>query len=578
MPHLANLALLNTQVTGNLPWDIGRMATLTGLDLTDTRMSGTLPLSLIENEGLDSLLTGGTDLCGPDDERFRIWLRNVQRQRVQPCAGLADVSTAYLTQQVQSRPFPVPLVADEDALLRVFVVAPRAAGKLIPPVRATFYLDGAEAETVEISSDSSFIRDSVDESSLASSANALIPASVIRPGLEMVVEIDPGGLLNPNLGVPRRIPETGRINVDVRELPVMPFTLIPLLYAPDPDSSLLELTDGMTAEDTLLWRIRSLMPVRELDLTVHEPVATNTTYPGQLRREIQAIRAAEQGKGYYMGTLPASQADYPGHSSYGVGWSSFSVPDSWVMVHELGHNLGLLHAPCGRNLADVDDAFPQRDGKIGAWGHNFDDGVLVPSTKPDFMSYCGPDVWVSEFFYSQMLRYRFELGSVENVAASAAAGPSLLVWGGVDPSGAPFLEPSFVLDAAATLPRSVGPYSVTGVASDGSRLFSLNFDIPATTDGEGGASFAFVVPARTSWEGELSRITLAGPDGVFSLDTASDRPAVIVRDPDTGRIRAILRDLPAGMMRTDATALSPEPGLEVLFSRGIPDAREWMRR
>ena len=157
MPHLANLALAFNSVTGSLPEDIGSISTLEGLDLTSTAMSGTLPLSLTEIAGLDSLLTGGTRLCAPDDERFRLWLRSIQRQRVRPCAGSANESTAYLTQEVQSRRYPVPLVADEDALLRVFVVAPKADGEDIPPIRATFYVEGTQ-EVVEFTPDSSFIR------------------------------------------------------------------------------------------------------------------------------------------------------------------------------------------------------------------------------------------------------------------------------------------------------------------------------------------------------------------------------------------------------------------------------------
>lgn len=576
MPHLANLSLLqNHQVTGSLPEDIGRLSTLTGLNLTGTGMSGTLPLGLTEIEGLDTLLTGETELCGPDEERFWHWLRGVQKQRVAPCTGPKAVSAAYLVQQVQSREFPVPFVADEEALLRVFVVAPRAEGQPMPPVRATFYLDGAQVEVVELTPDSSFIRNVVDESELASSANAVIPASVIQPGLEMVVEIDPDGTMDPELGVATRIPETGRIDLDVREMPVLPLTLVPFLYAPDPDSSLLERIDGMTAEDTLLWGIRTLMPVREVDLTVHKPVSTNTTSPLLMMNRTEAIRVAESGRGYFMGTLPASQANYPGVSTIGTGWSSFSIPDAWVMVHELGHNLGLLHARCGPNLTNADPMFPDPNGKIGAWGYRMAGGVLVPPTKPDFMSYCGPDVWVSEFYFSNMFRYRFELGDLDDGPASVAAGPSLLVWGGVGPDGSPFLEPAFVLDGAVTLPRETGPYRLTGIGTDGRELFSLSFAMTESADGEGGSSFVFAVPAETSWGRDLVRIRLTGPEGGVSLDAESERAGVIVRDPLTGRIRGIFTGLLAGMTRAEAVALSPESGLEILFSRGLPDVVEW---
>ncbi|WP_425152580.1 leucine-rich repeat domain-containing protein [Candidatus Palauibacter sp.] len=333
MRHLSTLSLADNPITGPVPEDIGQLSALTALNLANTRMSGTLPHSLTRIEGLDLLLTGGTELCGPDDERFRQWLRVVQTQRVQPCEALASGSTAYLTQTVQSRRFPVPLVADEEALLRVFAVAPEAAGQLIPPVRATFYLNGAEAEVVEINSDASFIRRGVDESSLASSANAVIPASVIRPGLEMVVEIDPDGTLDPALGVATRLPETGRIDVDVREMPVLALTLIPLLYAPAPDSSLLDITDGLTAEDPLLWAIRTLMPVRELDLTVHEPVTTNSTNPGALVHVAEAIRVMEEGEGYIWRPSRRARRTSPAYPSVSRAGRPlrYPTPGPWFM-------------------------------------------------------------------------------------------------------------------------------------------------------------------------------------------------------------------------------------------------------
>ena len=577
LTNLSTLNLLRNRITGPVPDDIDRLTNLAGLNLTDTEMSGPLPASLTELKGMTELLVGGTDLCGPDDEQFRVWLKGVRTQRVPPCAGVEDESTAYLTQVVQSRLFPVPLVADEEALLRVFVVAPDAEGKPIPPVQATFYVGGAEVEMVEFTPDSAFIRDEVDESSLASSANAVISASVIRPGLELVVEIDPDTTLDPDLGVARRIPETGRLKVDVREMPDMELTLIPFLYDEEPDSSILDITDELDAEDPLLWTVRTLLPVSEFALTIHDPVFTNSTNPAVLVGQTHAIRVAEEGRGYYMGTMAKSQADWAGAAPFGPAWVSFAVPDSVAMAHELGHNMGLLHAPCGR-LTNADPAFPQRNGTIGAWGYDFTRGVLVAPSATDWMSYCDP-VWASEFFYSNIVRYRHDIGGEESAPSHHAAGPSLLIRGGVDQEGAHYLDPAFVLGASAAFPRPAGPYSVTGVASDGAELFSLSFSMPEMADGDGSSSFAFVVPAQTSWGDRLARIRLTGPDGgSVSLDAETNRPAAILRTRQTGRIRGIYSDLPANMTRSDAMALLPGPGLETLFSRGLPDATEWFRR
>ena len=156
------------------------------------------------------------------------------------------------------------------------------------------------------------------------------------------------------------------------------------------------------------------------------------------------------------------------------------------------------------------------------------------------------------------------------------AAKSLLLWGGMDAEGEPFLNPTFVVDAPAALPDSTGSHRITGRTGGGGELFALSFAMPEVADGDGSTSFAFVLPARPDWAGNLASITLSGPDGSFTLDGDTDIPMAILLDPSTGRVRGILRDLP----QADAAALAPQAGLDgldVLFSRGIPDAAAWNR-
>ena len=156
---------------------------------------------------------------------------------------------------------------------------------------------------------------------------------------------------------------------------------------------------------------------------------------------------------------------------------------------------------------------------------------------------------------------------------------SLLLWGGIDADRVPFLEPVFVIDAPPSLPRSVGEYVVIGRAGDGTALFSLDFEMPVIADGDGSSSFLFMLPVQPGWEGRLASVTLTGPGGSATLDRDSHRPMAILRDPGTRRIRAILRDLPP-TVTTQAiadTAVTRDPGVEVLFSRGIPGPGAWRR-
>ncbi len=579
LPALEELRVENNDLSGPLPPELGGLASLRGLALTgNPRMSGSLPAELMSLGRLERLLAGRTGLCAPADPAFAAWLDGVHTRRVAPCAG-REAPAAYLVQAVQSRAFPVPLVAGAQALLRVFPTAARAAGAGVPAVRARFFVDDRETHAEYVPGGSGTIPTGVDEGSLATSVSAEIPGSVVRPGLEMVVEVDPDGTLDPALGVARRIPATGRLAVDVRALPPLELTVVPFLWAQAPDSSILDAVRGMAADpqgDALLADVRALLPVGALELTAHEPVLSSSNDARRLMEETEAIRVLEGGGGHYLGTMAGSVTG-PSGAAFVPGRAGFSIPRSGTIAHELGHNLGLHHAPCG-GAGAPDPSFPHPDGSAGAWGYDFARGELVRPTTPDVMSYCGPPDGISDYHFANALRYRlFEARAEAGTVASASA-RSLLLWGGADADGAPFLNPAFVVEAPPALPDSAGAYTLTGWTTGGTELFSFSFAMPRAADGDGGSGFAFVLPVEPGWAGELAGIILAGPGGTFALNDDSDVPTAILRDPRTGRVRGILRELPLpARAAMDAVGRSPGPEFDVLFSRGIPNAAAWRR-
>ncbi|WP_419165817.1 leucine-rich repeat domain-containing protein [Candidatus Palauibacter sp.] len=575
--NLTNLEILRldlNELTGGIPRELGRLTRLQTLELThNAGMRGPLPASLTAIEGLDRLLLGGTQLCAPQEPTFRDWLRGIELHRVARC-GSDEGSIAYLTQAVQSNDFPVPLVAGESALLRVFVRASSTTRARIPPVRASFYVGDTETYVVNIPTGSAAIPTEIDEGDLAQSANAEIPASEIRPGLEMVVEIDPGATLDPGLGVQSRIPATGRLELDVREVPPFALTVIPFLLESEPDSSLLDLTKGLNAESELLWDLGSLLPIRDLAVDVHEAVSATSVEPGEVLQMTEAIRVLEDAGGYYLGLVPPSAPGAVRGIAKLGGRSQASRPIPSVIAHEAGHNLNLLHAPCG-GAAGPDLSFPHRDGRIGVWGVDPRTNALVSPRTGALMSYCSPR-WVSEYNFNKMVVYRLAAG---RGAAHAGSSPtkSILLWGGVDNAGNPFLDPAFVVEAPTVLPPPGGAYRLTGATADGDELFSLNFDMAVTADGDGSSSFVFAVPVQPGWAGALANITLSGPEGSATLDGESDRPMAILLDSLSGRVRGIFRD-PAARTSADAAgAFSQARHLRMLFSRGLPDELAWGR-
>ena len=160
-PELGNLAKLNylgvegNNLTGPIPPELGKLANLGSLSLGSNDLSGSFPpelgalttlgrLTLARNPGMAGALpqsatglplyelqAGGTGLCAPGEADFQAWLGGMHKHWIAQCAT-DGLPPAYLTQAVQSREFPIPLVASERALLRVFPTARQTTSKGIP--------------------------------------------------------------------------------------------------------------------------------------------------------------------------------------------------------------------------------------------------------------------------------------------------------------------------------------------------------------------------------------------------------------------------------------------------------------
>ena len=603
-PELGNLAQLqhlllgSNALTGPIAPELGSLTSLTWVDLSANRFSGALPEELGELEGLNGLilndnpglagpvplslghlgavgvfLAGGTDLCAPADAAFLAWLEGRPQRRLARCVEAGEAqSAAYLIQAIQSRTHPVPLVAGDPALLRAFVAAAGAGGATMPAVRARFYHGGEEVHGVDIPAGTATIPSAVDEGSLDLSANEEVPGWVIQPGLEMVVEVDPEGTLDPGLGVPKRIPAEGRSRVDVLAMPPLDLTVVPMLWSVVPDSSILDITEGLSTDGELLASVGSLLPVGEFSVTVHDPVVTESRSTLDLLVETLLIRRLEGETGYYLGTMAEPSV------SVGVAYNgtpvAFGTPDPLTFVHELGHTMSLPHAPCG-GAGGADPAFPHAQGSSGAWGYDFERRELVDPSTPDLMGYCDPN-WISDYFFTRAAQFRryFERAG----ARAAARTRTLLLWGGIEPDGVPFLEPAFVVAAPVAAPTAGGAYELRGTAGDGRVLFSTSFEMPEVAHGGGGSRFAFALPVEPEWGDALTQVTLSGPGGTATLDAETDAPLAIVRDRSSGRVRGILRGpLTDGLASASASRLLSDPDVEVLMSRGLPEQEAWRR-
>ncbi len=582
-PEVANLTALETldvggnNLGGEFPVVITTMADLTSIRFSgNERMEGPLPFGLTELTRLEALEYEDTGLCASPSMTFQDWLGRIDVVAGATCGNTDEVGLSlpvvYLTQAIQRPAGDVPLIAGRDALLRVFLTSDAPFAFYEPEVVATFTRAGREVYRVTMKLEEDLLPVGVDESDLRNSFNAVIPAEHIRPDVELVVEADPGQVVPRAAGSEVRFPASGGMPLNVIDVPPMELTIVPVVEAAEPDSSIFEWTDNIDDDSPEVGLFRHAFPFSEFRARSREAYVTSLdlaseTGPWGLVLELEAVRALEQGSGYWYGAA-ASVNGYVRGIAYLGGWVSMGKAWDAEVAHEVGHNLNLLHAPCG-DAADADPDFPHLNGRLGAWGYDFRDGTVVSaSRRRDIMGYCYERAWLSDYFFEKVIDYRERVEGDQARALIAAERPraeALVAWGGVV-NGQLRLEPAFRVTAAARLPEEAGPYRIEGLGSGGDTEFSLDF-----TPGEdqfGNKYFFFTIPIEAGWADSLDRIMLTGPEGAVTAGPDDDRTLSVVTDPRTGRVRAILRDWDGPL----PVALGGSGELDVSTSRGIRDA------
>ena len=431
LENLVEMNLHDNQLTGTVPESFGGLTNLNKLDLSSNGgLSGRLPMALT-GLMLEELRLDLTRLCELEDSELWDWLNTIPISLVNTCSDIFVVSTkAILTQSTQTLGLSVPLVAGEEALLRVFISAP--AETPMPPISVRFYLNHGEVYVTNIGNEGKVIPPFIDAGDLDATANAIIPASVIQPTLEMVIEIYPDGTSDASVPLPDRLPAVGAIPVTVHEIPPMRLTVVSLVWTKNPDEMLLAEVNSLTAGSEYFRPTMTYLPAHELNVDVRipfwvsdEPVHSNSTLV--LTRMIRNMDGADW---HYLGIISEGEG-----RAFRPGLDAVSELNAYYIGHELGHNFSLGHAPCGRPTG-IDENYPYSEGNIGVWGFDIRNGELVPPFTPDHMSGCGPPDWTSDYNFSKAVDYRLSGVAHRPVVSSySPTGKSLLIRGGLDEDG-----------------------------------------------------------------------------------------------------------------------------------------------
>ena len=525
------------------------------------------PIVDIEPDGSYTALGGGN----PEVTASVAGLQAKVYLRINPLDLQLTAGAMHFNQAAQNLEGTVPILAGRPALLRIFPVGDETSF-FEPRARVTLYLDGEEVHYAAMEPVAGRIPTEANERSFEHSFNAVIPGSIVQPGLQMVVELDPDGIVPAAPGSTLRIPESGVMDVEVVKLPVHIQTIVPTIHTQHPNDEVLEWVDGMTAEGPQFGDLRTLMPISDMEVVIHETYYSDVTLEPRgggwtaWLREITLLWELEGRVGYYYGvaTLPynsgvAGQGNLPPTGTLAaasVGW-----PNERTLAHEVGHSMSLRHAPCG-GAGGPDPSYPYTNGSIGIIGYDFARGTGIhPANHSDIMSYCRP-YWISDFSFRKALRHRM-LTEDPEIALARAATPeesTLILWGSASDEEL-LLEPAFHVVGKPRVPATGGPYRLEGFGEDGELGFGFDFTpIPLE---HGGAHFNFAIPYDPDRDGLLERVVLSGPEGEFELGPSSTKPMAIIMSRSSGQVRAIVRDW-------NGAAAVADGDTEILVSDGLP--------
>ncbi len=471
------------------------------------------------------------------------------------------IDAVHVNQGSQTLSGSIDLVAGRDGLLRVFVSSPDSL-ELEPDIEVELFSDGALIERYRLSAESSRILPILDPDRLDRSWNVELPGSMIQPGLGVRATLDPDGELDGSGQTGYVYPESGGIApVQVRQVDPVEVVVIPILQVPN--GRLGQVSESNV--DDLLSLTRRLFPLEELTWRIRTPYETQVELINNFDRwsdlvhELLALRIDEEDRdAFYYGVVhveyttgiagigfipPAPERP----EKVSVGWDR---PNTWAYIaaHELGHNMGRRHAPCG-GPAGVDQNYPHSEARIGSPGWDIEARELRSTVSHrDIMSYCRPE-WSSDYTFGALLEWIEQLRPPA-IMMAAAPQDGIMVWGRASDQRL-HLEPAFASHGPPSLPDRAGSLRVVGLSVDSEPLFDLSFEgVPVDhAPDPSERHFAFRVPLSPTDRDRLHRIELRRGSEVWSMESSLDprTPAARRIDPPAPEART----LPDGRIRLE---------------------------
>ncbi|MEO6919496.1 MAG: IPT/TIG domain-containing protein [Collimonas sp.] len=321
------------------------------------------------------------------------------------------------------------LTPGRPALVRATVLAP-AAGAKSPVVNLSATSKTGVALGTLVMSGPANLPTAKDDYNLNNTFNAILPAAWVQPGVKVSINVAAGVGSSP-------------ASQDVLPLVGAPTSMRVVLVPLTVGSATGVLPQNLSDVQKALARVYpyangNIKVQSRLPLVINSATSTTAMNWGTALNQLESTRETEDPNAFYYGFVPMytpipssftaglgyvgnrAQGNNSAVAAIGLDWTSSAgqgdpFNNNWpqwqaIMVHEMGHNHSLNHAPCG-GAGSPDPAYPNTNGDLSSlavYNSLYDSDTLVGTLSApltpgstqmkDVMGYCG-GTWFSDFSY-----------------------------------------------------------------------------------------------------------------------------------------------------------------------------------
>ena len=387
------------------------------------------------------------------------------------------IAGAEITQATQTMENTVSLVANKPTVVRVYAQNNRSGSINGVYVSLSAARNGSPLAGSPMTLGPLSVSNTWTRGNLSASYNFTLPSAWLSGAVTLQIRVDPNNTINEGYAEGNNLTT---LVANFNDVPPLNVKVVPINYIHPPTGK-----EYPPASSSFLGPgLVRMFPVSSAPVTTRNPSVSwsrNLSVDDNWRLLLNEITSKKQ-----LDNAPDSQVYYglvPLFDNNGFSWFSGGIVGiGWVGLrvsvgladaspylsgtetanHEIGHNLGRDHAPCG---VSGDDNYPYPGGLIGQYGLRPDIMKLFdPATYVDIMSYCEP-TWISDYNYQALFNAQMSSGAAAQ--SSQEQVESLLVRANLLDDGTVEMDPSYAFTGAPDSLPEESDYTLELLGADG---------------------------------------------------------------------------------------------------------------